>query len=199
MTSNLFPAGLQQNRPRIMSPSCGSPPDPSIRHAVQRTSLTPQGGLFKAPMPPQQELGAGGRSPYAQTPRPDYSQPTDLHPQPSPPPPHPDSSYLRLDQISQQPGGFPLDPYTSAPGTPRPPAGKQPSAAQPPKTPTESSAPLGPGLMPEAGSFNPAAPQVTTSAMQPVNQWVDEPPPIIYSASLQFLCGADRSMGASEY
>ncbi|KAM4718655.1 histone-lysine N-methyltransferase 2C-like isoform 3-T3 [Anableps anableps] len=92
-------SGLQLGRPGMMSPSSGSPPDLSIRHvragdSIQRTSLTVQGGVFKAPMPPQQEVGGGRRdqgfpsspvsglgsphrSPYAQTPgtpRPDYSQ-----------------------------------------------------------------------------------------------------------------------------
>nr|XP_054592167.1 histone-lysine N-methyltransferase 2C isoform X4 [Nothobranchius furzeri] len=66
--------GLQQNRVGITGPLSGSAPDLSIKPAglrlaetYQRTTLRApesalvQGGVFKAPMPPQQEVGGGGR------------------------------------------------------------------------------------------------------------------------------------------
>ncbi|MEQ2170199.1 hypothetical protein GOODEAATRI_032892, partial [Goodea atripinnis] len=261
--------GLQQSWAGMMSPSSGSPSDLSIRplrpiESSQRTNLAVQGGVFKAPMPPHQELGGGGRrdlgfpltleppfpsspvsglgspnrSPYTQTPgtpRPDYSQqPGDPLPQQSPlsswpspdpyrdpqtpgtPHPHSDSSYLitppglRLDQISQRPSpsNLSLDSYASNPGTPHPserfprspgsqrstdsfshPAGtphpspdlylQQPSTPRPQLAPAESfttqpaasgSSTLGPGLMPEVGTFNPVCPKVTTSLPSPCRQ-----------------------------
>lgn len=108
-----------------MSPTPGSTSDPSVRHAgirvaetYQRTNIRvtgpescsrvgelAQGGVFKAPMPPQQEVfgstGGGGRR--------DLSRPTDpgFVPPPSQEPPFPSSSPHR-------------SPYSQTPSTPRP-------------------------------------------------------------------------------
>lgn len=106
------------------------------------------------PSSPLSALGSPHRSPYAQmpgTPRPDYSQQTSdpftqqsppyVNPQtPGTPRPHSDPSYmvavpaLRLEQYSQQPPGAGhrpspshqnTDPYSSSPGTPRPPVAER--------------------------------------------------------------------------
>ncbi|XP_049896001.1 histone-lysine N-methyltransferase 2C-like isoform X2 [Epinephelus moara] len=133
--------GLQQSRAGMMSPSSGSAPDLSSRHvgirAAETYQRTPhngsnirvpvsesygragelvQGGLFKAPMPPQhqpqQEVfgssgGGGGRR--------DPSRPTDLGFTllQSQDPPFPSSPLTGL-------GSPHRSPYAQTPGTPRP-------------------------------------------------------------------------------
>ncbi|XP_069576340.1 histone-lysine N-methyltransferase 2C [Brachyistius frenatus] len=190
--------GLQASRPGMMSPSSPSTSDLSVRHGVRaaesfqrnlraavlepygRVGEAGQGGLFKAPMPPQQPqqevlVGGGGgggrrdptrttdlgfslsqdpsfpssprsglgsphRSPYSQQIADPFS-PLTSRPSPDPyaasqtqgtPRPHADPSYLpnppalRLDQYQQSvarrpsPSHLTVDPYASAPGTPRP-------------------------------------------------------------------------------
>lgn len=104
------------------------------------------------PSSPLSGLGSPHRSPYAQTPgtpRPDYSQqitdsftqqsPPYVNPQtPGTPRPHSDPTYLatppalRLDQYTQQsasrrpsPSHQNMDPFSSNPGTPRPPVSER--------------------------------------------------------------------------
>ncbi|KAM6900450.1 uncharacterized protein FYW49_016953 [Xenentodon cancila] len=122
--------GLQQSRGGMMTPPSGSNPDLSARHAgarpadaYQRNACVPvseslgrggelvQAGVFKAPMPPQQEVfsstGGGGRK--------DPSRPTDLGftlPQLQEPP-FPSSPLSGL-------GSPHRSPYAQTPGTPRP-------------------------------------------------------------------------------
>ncbi|XP_069368224.1 histone-lysine N-methyltransferase 2C-like isoform X3 [Paralichthys olivaceus] len=176
-------SGLQQSRPGMMSPHSGSASDHAVRNvgvrAAETFQRTPhnssnlrvaaelygrvgelvQSGVFKAPMPPQQEMfgntGGGGRR--------DPSRPTDLgfvlpqtldpsfpssplsglgspHRSPyaqTPGTPRPDYSQQIPDPFTQQ---SPLtsrpspDPYTNplAPGTPRP--HSDPSYLTPPPT-----------------------------------------------------------------
>lgn len=137
----------------MVTPSSGSPPDQSLRpvrvgDSSQRTSLTMQGGVFKAPMPPHQEatgrrdlgfpnspvsgLGSPHRSPYASG-TPQLGDAPSSRPSPDPfrdpqtpgtPHPHSDCGYLamptglRADPVSQ-PSPSSLDSYPSNPGTPR--------------------------------------------------------------------------------
>uniref|UniRef100_A0A087X9K9 Histone-lysine N-methyltransferase 2C n=1 Tax=Poecilia formosa TaxID=48698 RepID=A0A087X9K9_POEFO len=149
--------------PNILCPPCrfdtksGRHGDPLLRPSLrpvragdssQRTSLTVQGGVFKAPMPPHQEaagrrdlgfpnspvsgLGSPHRSPYAPG-TPQLGDATGSRPSPDPfrdpqtpgtPQPHSDCGYLamptalRADPVSQ-PSPSSLDSYPSNPGTPR--------------------------------------------------------------------------------
>ncbi|TDG97612.1 hypothetical protein EPR50_G00228110 [Perca flavescens] len=152
--------GLQQSRTGMMSPSSGSAPDLSSRHVgiraaaetYQRTPLNSanqrvstseiysQGGLFKAPMPPQQPEvfgGPGGVRRDPSRPPPDLAfslQQSQDSPFPSSPlsglgSPH--RSPYRQDFIQPVPDPFPQhsplasrpspDPYANpqTPGTPR--------------------------------------------------------------------------------
>ncbi len=137
--------GLQQNRASMMSPPSGSGPDHLTKHvgirAAENYQRTPQsssnmrvalpdllnraaepiqGGLFKAPMPPQHQpqpevfvgTGGGGRR--------DPSRPTDpgfAHSQ-SQDPAFPSSPLSGL-------GSPHRSPYSQTPGTPRPDYGQQ--------------------------------------------------------------------------
>ncbi|XP_014874682.1 histone-lysine N-methyltransferase 2C isoform X3 [Poecilia latipinna] len=153
LSPDLSASGLTPSRAGMVIPSSGSPPDPSLRpvragDSSQRTSLTVQGGVFKAPMPPHQEaagrrdlgfpnspvsgLGSPHRSPYAPG-TPQLGDATGSRPSPDPfrdpqtpgtPQPHSDCGYLamptalRADPVSQ-PSPSSLDSYPSNPGTPR--------------------------------------------------------------------------------
>ncbi|XP_035986055.1 histone-lysine N-methyltransferase 2D [Fundulus heteroclitus] len=114
--------GLQQARAAMMSPASGSPPDPSVRQmraaeSLQRINLTVQGGLFKAPMPPQQELAGGARR--------------DLSFLPTLELPFPSSPVSAL-------GSPHRSPYAQTPGTPRPEFGQQPAEPLPHQSPLSS-------------------------------------------------------------
>lgn len=110
---------------RSLGPQPGNPtPDPSVRHAgirvaeaYQKTNVRVpapescsrqllQGGVFKAPMPPQQEAFGGGGGAG----RKDLSS---FAPPPSQEPPFPSSPLSGL-------GSPHRSPYAQAPGTPRP-------------------------------------------------------------------------------
>ncbi|XP_023181708.1 histone-lysine N-methyltransferase 2C-like isoform X7 [Xiphophorus maculatus] len=153
LSPDLSASGFPPSRAGMVTPSSGSPPDQSLRpvrvgDSSQRTSLTMQGGVFKAPMPPHQEatgrrdpgfpnspvsgLGSPHRSPYASG-TPQLGDTPSSRPSPDPfrdpqtpgtPHPHSDCGYLamptglRADPVSQ-PSPSSLDSYPSNPGTPR--------------------------------------------------------------------------------